>query len=241
VATGKAATPPQIVLGIDPGITGGLAWVSWDGKHRRVFDAPRAASATSTNRKYDQPAMAALLKRLIIRDDGSRRRAVAAMELVHTMPGDGAMGSFSFGFGFALWQGILTTLDVPIDFVDPRRWQKEMGMEPTSDRYQRKKNSRIAAMKFFPEMGELFRRVKDDGRAEALIMAEWLRRKMQMAMASRFDMDAPPPVIGEDASNYKGKGGWGGAVLKKKTPGDMSRGSGESYWPDTAGGQILAT
>jgi crossover junction endodeoxyribonuclease RuvC len=202
------------VLGIDPGITGGLGWVSWDGKRRGVSDAPRAAVATSANRKYDQAVMVKMVKAAITDPRGRPVRAAAAMELVHTMPGDGRAGSFSFGFGFAMWQGILTTLDVPISFVDPRRWQKEIGMEPTNDRRQRKTNSRLAAMKFFPEMTELFRRVKDDGRAEALIMAEWLRRKMvRDRWNSTFDMEAEeatfqPPNLGEDASNYKGKGGW---------------------------------
>lgn len=222
--------PPQIVLGIDPGITGGLGWVSWDGKQRGVSDAPRAAVATTANRKYDQVVMVQMVKKAIADNKGRRLRAAAAMELVHTMPGDGVVGSFSFGFGFAMWQGILATLEVPVRFVDPRRWQKEMGMEPTNDRRQRKTNSRLAAMKFFPELRELFCRVKDDGRAEALIMAEWLRRKLvRDRWNSTFDMEAgpaalSPPDFGEDASDYKGKGGW---VFKMRDR--MKKAEGEAF------------
>lgn len=208
------------ILGIDPGITGGLAWVSWDGGQRLVMDAPRAKIRLSTNRGYDTARM-----RDMIAETTRGQRCTCAIELVHSKPGDGHVGSFSFAYGFAIWQGVLLAYNVPIVFVDPRRWQREMGMEPTRDRRQRKHNSRAAAVKFAPELAEMFRRVKDDGRAEALIMAEWLRRKMVMDhYHSTFDLTTPPPHVGEDASEFKGKGGW---VFKMRE--QMKKAGGELF------------
>ena len=97
------------------------------------------------------------------------------VERVNAMPGQGVTSMFSFGENYGFIQGLLTAFNVPYELVRPAKWKKEFGV--TSD-----KNTSISvAKRLFPN-ASLFRtercRKEDDGIAEALLIAEYARRKM---------------------------------------------------------------
>lgn len=97
------------------------------------------------------------------------------LERVGAMPGQGVTSMFKFGENFGFIQGLLTACRIPYELVTPQKWKKEFQI--TGD-----KNSSIAVCKrLFPDVSlrRTDRCKKDhDGMAEALLMAEWARRKL---------------------------------------------------------------
>jgi len=74
---------------------------------------------------------------------------------------------FSFGRSFGMIEGILATLQIATTFVPPATWTKGVGRSPGKDA------SRARAMELFPAHQLMFSRVKDDGRADAALIAYW--------------------------------------------------------------------
>lgn len=133
-----------------------------------VFDTPTAlVEGETTKRKYLASAMALLLKPFADRSD-----VMAVLENVHSMPKQGVASSFCFGEGKGMWEGILAAYNIPVEMVSPQRWKKSMMDGQGKD----KSAARFKAMSLFPNKSEQLKLVKHDGRAEALLMAEYGRR-----------------------------------------------------------------
>ena len=102
-------------------------------------------------------------------------KAVAAVERVGAMPGQGVTSMFNFGENYGTIQGLLLANYIPYELVTPQRWRKAFGI--TGD-----KNASIdVARRLFP--GVDLKRSKiahkdNDGMAEALLLAEYARRTM---------------------------------------------------------------
>lgn len=97
-----------------------------------------------------------------------RQDIQGVIESVHSMPGQGVSSSFKFGIAFGMAIAIMERINCPWMLVTPQKWKKEMGL--TSD----KDESLEMARQLWPNAP--LERKKDNGRAEALLMAEWLRR-----------------------------------------------------------------
>ena len=103
------------------------------------------------------------------------RKIVVVLEHVGGIPGQSAPAAFNFGDNFGFIRGLLAALGIPYELVRPQKWKKEFSC--TSD-----KNTSIeVAKRLFP--GVCLRRTErckkdDDGFAEALLMAEYCRRRM---------------------------------------------------------------
>ena len=97
----------------------------------------------------------------------------AVVEHVGAMPGQGVTSCFSFGESFGWLQGVLDAMHIPYELVRPQRWKKVFSC--TSD----KNTSLAVASRLFPEV-DLRRtplcRTPHDGKAEALLIAEYARR-----------------------------------------------------------------
>ena len=82
---------------------------------------------------------------------------------------------FSFGENFGWLQGVLEAFGVSYELVRPLKWKREFSV--TAD-----KNSSIAVCKrLFPDVSLLPTercRKDNDGMAEALLMAEYARRRL---------------------------------------------------------------
>lgn len=94
------------------------------------------------------------------------------IERVHSMPKQGVASSFNFGMGYGLWQGIVAGLGWPMELVTPQQWMKVM----MTGQLKGKDAGRGRAMELWPEAVEQFKRVKDNGRADAALLAEFGRR-----------------------------------------------------------------
>lgn len=141
----------MIVLGVDPGKTGALAWVDGDSTLLAVEDMPVVDGSVNA------PLLAAYLV--------AREFDVAVVEDVHSMPKQGVASSFKFGVSKGVIIGILVAMDIPTHYVTPSVWKKGMGLSADKER------SRKMALDRWPMSKELFRLKKHQDRAEAALMA----------------------------------------------------------------------
>ena len=153
-------------IGIDPGLDGALAILP-DGI---LIDTPTltvVGRGKSKKREYSVQQMAA---RLWLHTNGLE--TCCALGKVHAMPGQGVTSMFSMGVGVGLWRGILAALNIPYEHPTPQKWKKVMldGMGKGKDA------SRLRAIQLFPHLADQLSRKKDDGRADALLLAEYARR-----------------------------------------------------------------
>jgi crossover junction endodeoxyribonuclease RuvC len=160
----------MIYIGIDPGLDGAVGVIGEQAGNGcpRVFDTPTlTVEGEKTKRRYNTAAMAQILMSIDL-----TKGILVILENVHSMPKQGVASSFSFGQGLGMWQGIVAALGIPLEMPSPQRWKKEI----MADQGRDKDAARFKAIQLFPALATQLSRVKDDGRAEALLMAEYGRR-----------------------------------------------------------------
>lgn len=151
----------MIYIGIDPGKSGALAYIMPDGLANAV--------------PFDEGQYLFVLRHIAERCEREHIKAVCCLEHVSAMPGQGVTSMFSFGQNFGWIQGLLQAFGISYELVRPQKWKKEFSI--TGD-----KNTSIAVCKrLFPDVS-LYPssrcRKESDGLAEALLMAEYARRKL---------------------------------------------------------------
>jgi crossover junction endodeoxyribonuclease RuvC len=173
-----------IYIGIDPGLNGAVAVINEnvlgntevDGFRYlvEVFDTPtmEIESSGKVRNKYNTAAMAELLSPYLEIPPFATGRSLVVLESVHSMPKQGVASSFTFGEGLGMWKGIIAAYRLPLELPSPQRWKKLMMADMGKD----KDASRLKATQLFPVLAGKLSRKKDDGRAEALLMAEYGRR-----------------------------------------------------------------
>ena len=97
------------------------------------------------------------------------RATRAYVEYVGARPGEGAVGAFAFGRSRGVVEGVLAALSIPVTFLTPPTWKRLVGIPPGKE--GAKDAARSEAIRRWPEKAALFARVKDDGRAEAALIA----------------------------------------------------------------------
>ena len=142
------------ILGIDPGATGAIAAIYSTGAHN-VWDMPPLP--------HD---LADLLETVVGEDDGI---GMAYLEKAQAMPKQGVSSMFNYGVGYGTIIGILTALNIPYTTVTPAVWKRALGLTGKP-----KDASRALARAHYPTAS--LNRVKDHGRAEALLIAEYGRQ-----------------------------------------------------------------
>ncbi len=149
-----------LVLGIDPGVSGAVALLTAEGALIDVVDMPTLADGTAGRRAINAPLLAAQVR---VWGPG-----LAYCEFVGARPGEGAVGAFSFGRCRGVIEGTLGALAVPVQMVAPAWWKRRVGIPPGADK---KDAARSEAIRRWPAKAALFARKKDDGRAEAALIA----------------------------------------------------------------------
>jgi len=148
-------------IGIDPGLSGAIAIISPESL--KIFDMP--TMTVERNGKAKRQVSASELAEMLYLYSG--RDCHVYVEKVSAMAGQGVTSVFSFGRSFGMIEGILAAFKMPVTFVPPATWVKAVG------RGQGKDASRARAMELFPSDQDQFKRVKDDGRADAALIAYW--------------------------------------------------------------------
>ena len=152
-----------IHVGIDPGVHGAVCVLTEHGP--TFFDTP-TVTTKGTRQEYLTPQMARILAPYRDRED-----VKAVLEKGIAMPRQASTTTYLMGRGGGLWEGILAAYSIPFDLVPPSAWKKSMGLTG-----QDKDASRALASQLFPAQSQWFARKKDDGRAEAALLAEFARR-----------------------------------------------------------------
>lgn len=152
--------PNICICGIDPGASGALAFLFSDHQSTvSVEDMPLV------NKKVCPAQLAEMLR--VMKPD------VVYVEEVHAMPKQGVTSMFNFGVTFGVTKGVIQALGIRVEFVTPKQWKKHFALN--SD----KEKSRELALRLWPARAELFKRKKDENRAEAALIALYGLRRME--------------------------------------------------------------
>jgi crossover junction endodeoxyribonuclease RuvC len=163
----------RITIGIDPGQSGAIAILA-DGEPIQVFDMPVSARKTS-GQEVSATALVIELRAILRRSEGAH--VFAAIEQVGAMPGNGGTSMFRFGEGFGIVKGVLSALGIGYTLITPPRWKKWAGLIGAD-----KDASRTLAMQRFPGAVPWLTRKKDDGRADAILLARFAWESEQHAV-----------------------------------------------------------
>ena len=144
-------------IGIDPGKSGAMAIIRPDDNIEIVpFEAVKYSKTMAFLCQEGNPI-------------------TCCVEKVGAMPGQGVVSMFNFGHNLGLIEGLLKAYGIPYQLVPPQTWKKEFSL--SSD----KAKSIEVCQKLFPDVSLLpteRSRKPNDGMAEALLMAEYARRRM---------------------------------------------------------------
>jgi crossover junction endodeoxyribonuclease RuvC len=171
-------------IGVDPGFTGALALLDPDGSLIDVRDMPLIITAGKTKLSFDADGMPVekvgtaheldfdgIVSLLAEWQETANKEITYCQEKVWVQPRDGAVSAGKLMFGAGILQGIAAGLQIPIrQTIAPSSWKAKMGV--TSD----KNTSLELARTMFPSKANLFRRRKDDGRAEAALIGLYAYR-----------------------------------------------------------------
>ena len=168
-----------MVAGVDNGLDGGIVRLDHNGRVLKKWVMPVVGRKGDGKRQYDIPAMVAIAREL----DDPQLRDQVFIERAQAMPGQGVSSMFSIGYGFGIWQGILTAVGVPFEIVSPQVWQKVIfsGMSAKTP----KKESYLVAARLVPEESWLATeksRVPHDGLTDAFCIAEYGRRRRAVGL-----------------------------------------------------------
>ncbi len=155
------------ILAIDPGLSGALAFLKPSG-NLTVIDIP---TLQLKKRVIDEYALARIV------DEWAIEVREVWLEQVGVRPGEGAVGAFTFGRGYGLIRGICAANFLTIHDVTPQVWKRALGVPAEKD------GARAVASRYFPRYAGEWARVKDDGRAEAALIALYGSRQMQARAA----------------------------------------------------------
>jgi crossover junction endodeoxyribonuclease RuvC len=150
-------------LGVDPGIYGAIAILENE-DIVQIFDMPTSEHIVGKAKKKRVNPQEIVLELALFKNQHIK----GIIELVNAMPGQGVTSMFSFGRSLGVIEGVLAGAMIPYTHVTPSVWKKAMGVNAGKD------GSRELAMRTWPSKSELFSRKKDDGRAEAALLALYL-------------------------------------------------------------------
>jgi len=145
------------VIGIDPGKSGGIAWIT-DGK-------PCVEKVPDTTGD-----LWGLIQDIVVSAmSGYNVTFKCYIEQVHSSPQMGVVSAFTFGQGFGQLEMALTAAGIPFERVRPQVWQKAMGCMTKGD----KNVSKAKAQELFPSMKITH------ATADALLIAEYGKRQQK--------------------------------------------------------------
>lgn len=154
-----------MLLSIDPGASGAVALVDRAGDLIEIHDLPTRQETINGKRmtRIDPHRLADLFFALHLMHGIDR----VVIERVSARPGQGVSSTFAFGMAYGMALGAAGAVGVPILTITPSVWKRALGL--TAD----KTAARQEATNLWPAHARTFRRVKDDGRAEAALLGRY--------------------------------------------------------------------
>lgn len=149
---------PRLFCGVDPGLGGAVGFVDEAGTFAAVVDMPTLPTSTG-RRQLDPSGLAEIMRHY--------NPAFTLVERVGPRPGEGASSAFAFGWVYGGLLATLGALALPHGTISPATWKRRAGIPPRA----LKAISIATAKAALPTSAPYLARVKDDGRAEALLLA----------------------------------------------------------------------
>jgi hypothetical protein len=157
------------IISIDPGWSGAMA----------VFEngfLKRTHKCQSTSRETYE---------LIWKD--LHEANIAILEWVHSMPGQGVVSTFKFGYNYGMWHGFLASALKETCLVSPQRWQKGFTDVPKVKKDRKKyfkqraiELSEIAVNPDYNDMSYFYKKIKiTNYNADAICIGQWYINKVQ--------------------------------------------------------------
>ena len=157
----------SLIIGIDPGGSGGIAW--------QVTCEPRSATAV----KF--PATETDAARVLADCMALEPEWFAYIERVGATPQMGRTSAFSFGRNYGFLRGLLVGLAIPFEEVSPVKWQAEFGLRGSkklaSGDTEKHNAIKGKAQQFFPWLKITH------ATAAALLISEWGLRQRFIAQS----------------------------------------------------------
>jgi len=153
------------IVGIDPGLTGALAFLNPDGTFLTLFDMPVMPNGKGKAKVQNQINSAAVAQ-IFRRADIPMRDMCGIIEQVQAMTKQGVSSVFSFGDTYGALRTVPAVLGIPLTHVRPQAWKKRFGLIGAD-----KDKSLPIAQGLFPT-AELHLK-KHHNRADALLIARY--------------------------------------------------------------------
>jgi crossover junction endodeoxyribonuclease RuvC len=154
---------PGAVVGIDPGLHGGIAVLTATGQLQHAISMPSGGGRVLVSEVcgYLSPWY----------EDGGIDMVV--IELVHSMPKQGVASTFTFGRSFGAVEGAIEALKIPQTALTPQTWKRRLSL-PNGD----KDGARRFAQRRWPDFDYWRTKVHGQARADAACIAlAWIERK----------------------------------------------------------------
>lgn len=133
----------RIFIGIDPGASGGIAIINTFANETDVYKMPQTEHDIN-NILYQVGYYA-----------NHGVPAVALIEKVGSMPGQGLSSTFKFGQNYGFLRGLLVANKISFSEMIPRSWQKHLGITPrnkdTESKTEFKNRLKGLAQQYYPE------------------------------------------------------------------------------------------
>lgn len=149
----------KYILGIDPGLSGAFALYNPEDGEVITEPMPTLKAGSGSKRVVDDVALARWV------DSWAEQIKMCYLEQVHAMPKQGVTSSFTFGMGYGIVKGIVAANMIPITLVRPAVWKKATGTPKVKD------GALARATQVFPRHSHQWPLKKDDGKAEAALIA----------------------------------------------------------------------
>lgn len=145
-----------MILGVDPGLDGGLAFIFGDEIELHPMPTEKLKSG---RRQVDLAKLNELL------EWNAKDVNLMVIEEVHSMPKQGVSSTFSFGQSYGAVLGLAAGYRIPTIKVNPAVWKASLGLG------RDKKDAIAKANSLYTKMGEV--KITKDGIAEALLIAHF--------------------------------------------------------------------
>jgi Holliday junction resolvasome RuvABC endonuclease subunit len=148
------------ILGVDPGVHGGLAVIELnDGAAPQLVDAADIPTVgTGAKERVDVLALRAWIQ--------THHPDRAGIERAQAMPKQGASSGFKYGRATGALEAVLACCEVPFELVEPSVWKRARHLRGGD-----KEGARQLALQMFPAQHVAFARKRDHQRAEAALIA----------------------------------------------------------------------
>lgn len=163
------------ILGIDPGLSGGLAWMTENGAIEHLEIMPRVKASNT----LDLPALVELLQ--------TRRPQFVGIEKAECRPLHSVQATMTTGTNFGCILGILAALEIPTFQARPAEWHRAIcGTQPADldpkEKALREARKRFKGVSFVPKTGRS--KMSHEGLIDAALIAEHVRLASRVATSA---------------------------------------------------------